>query len=348
VLNDRIEYRWLAAFEKVLALSGVTAGDPVAILSESQSRPINVHLAELAALALGSRPFHIVMPTPAQTAPVPIRSTGATAAIAGLAPVVGALSDAKMVIDCTVEGMMHAAETPLILGKGGRILYVSNEHPEILERCAPDESLRPKVEAGIARLTQARTLRVTSAHGTDLEIDLTDAPCGGGWGYCGGPGMLDFWPGGLVACNPLAKSVNGTLVLGPGDINLTFKRYVERPIRLQIEADYITDMEGDGVDADLMRSYIAAWGNREAYAVSHLGWGMNPRARWDSMTMYDKGDSNGTEQRAFAGNFLYSTGANEMVGRYTLGHFDLPMKGCTLHLDGEMIVDAGKLCGELA
>ena len=33
------------------------------------------------------------------------------------------------------------------------------------------------------------------------------------------------------------------------------------------------------------------------------------------MAMYDRGDFNGTELRAFAGNFLYSTGANESAGR---------------------------------
>jgi 2,5-dihydroxypyridine 5,6-dioxygenase len=92
-----------------------------------------------------------------------------------------------------------------------------------------------------------------------------------------------------------------------------------------------------------MRSYIAAWGDREAYAVSHVGWGLNAAARWDSMALYDKRDFNGTELRAFAGNFLYSTGANETAGRYTRGHFDLPLKGCTVALDGAVIVDAGRL-----
>ena len=67
-----------------------------------------------------------------------------------------------------------------------------------------------------------------------------------------------------------------------------------------------TRIDGDGVDAELMRGYFAAWGDREAYAVSHVGWGMNPAARWDAMTFYDKRDFNGTELRAFAGNFLYS------------------------------------------
>jgi 2,5-dihydroxypyridine 5,6-dioxygenase len=117
---------------------------------------------------------------------------------------------------------------------------------------------------------------------------------------------------------------------------------------LTIAADYVTDIGGESVDAELMRSYFAAWGDREAYAVSHVGWGMNPAARWDAMTMYDRGDFNGTELRAFAGNFLYSTGANEVAGRHTLGHFDLPLRSCTVALDDRVVVDAGKLQGDLA
>jgi 2,5-dihydroxypyridine 5,6-dioxygenase len=75
---------------------------------------------------------------------------------------------------------------------------------------------------------------------------------------------------------------------------------------------------------------------------------MNQRARWDAMIMYDKNDFNGTELRAFAGNFLYSTGANEVAKRHTLGHFDLPLRNCTISLDNVPIVVEGKLQGELA
>ena len=102
-------------------------------------------------------------------------------------------------------------------------------------------------------------------------------------------------------------------------------------------------IEGAGVDAELMRSYIAAWGDRDAYAVSHVGYGLNTAARWDSMALYDKRDFNGTELRAFSGNFLYSTGANEVAKRFTQGHFDLPMRNCTVQLDGVTVVDAGKV-----
>jgi 2,5-dihydroxypyridine 5,6-dioxygenase len=97
-----------------------------------------------------------------------------------------------------------------------------------------------------------------------------------------------------------------------------------------------------------MTSYFEAWGDRNAYAVSHVGWGMNKAARWEALAMYDKRDTNGTELRAFAGNFLYSTGANETAGRHTLGHFDLPLRNCTIHLDTTLIVERGVLQGELA
>jgi 2,5-dihydroxypyridine 5,6-dioxygenase len=65
------------------------------------------------------------------------------------------------------------------------------------------------------------------------------------------------------------------------------------------------------------------------------------------MAFYDHRDFNGTELRAFAGNFLYSTGANEVAGRHTLGHFDLPLRSCTIALDEKTIIEKGELLGEL-
>jgi 2,5-dihydroxypyridine 5,6-dioxygenase len=196
-------------------------------------------------------------------------------------------------------------------------------------------------------LRGAKAMRVTSDAGTVLDVKLEGARVGGVWGYTAKPGTVAHWPGGLCLAFPAAGSVNGTLVMAPGDVNLTFKRYLREPVILRIEADYVREIGGDGLDAELMREYFAAWGDAEAYAVSHVGWGMNPTARWDALTMYDKGDTNGTELRVFAGNFLFSTGANKFANRYTLGHFDLPMRNCTVLLDGKAVVDKGRLIPEL-
>ena len=348
MLIERIEPKWIDAFAATFELCGVQPGDECVVLSESQSRRVNVELSELALARLGARVFHVSVPTPVQSALVPVRSTGASDAIGGRQAVIDALKQVTLVADCTVEGMLHSPELPEILGGGARVLMVSNEHPEMLERLVPDPALEAKVKAGTKLLRDASTMRVTSAAGTDLTIDVSNAPAGSSWGYTSRPGTIAHWPGGLCLCFPPAGSVNGTLVMAPGDVNLTFKRYLESAIHLTIDDDYITELRGDGMDAALMESYMAAWGDREAYAVSHVGWGMNPAARWDSLAMYDKSQLNGTELRAFAGNFLYSTGANEVAGRHTLGHFDLPMRGCTVELDGTAVVVEGVLQGDLA
>ena len=339
----RVEGKWINSFCEVFRLCGVQPGDACAVLSETQSRPVLVRLAELALAQLGARWFHVVLPTPAQTAPVPVRSTGASDAIGGLAPVVQALAGSVFIADLTVEGLQHAAELPQILKGGARVLVVSNEHPEILERTVPRAEDEAQVREAMRRLKAARQMQVTSVAGSDLQVKLTGARVGGVWGFTSRPGTLSHWPAGLVLAFPAAGSVRGTLVLAPGDVNLTFKRYLADAVTLRIEGDHVEAIEGQSVDAELMRGYFAAWGDRAAYAVSHLGWGLNRRARWDAMAFYDKADFNGTELRAFAGNFLYSTGANEVAGHHTQGHFDLPMRACTVSLDGQAVVQDGLL-----
>ena len=347
MLQERIEPAWMDAFEAVLRRCALQAGDSVAILCETQSRPVLVELARLSAARLGAQAFVLTVPSVfARSEPV-ARSTGACEAVAGMGPVIAALAACTLVVDCTVEGLMHAPELPAILKGNGqtqpRVVYVSNEHPEALARLVPDDATEARVKDHVKRMRSAKLMRVTSPAGTDLSVALQGAVVGGNWGSTTRPGTLTHWPGGLVLAFPAAGSVSGQLVLAEGDVNLTFKRYIDRPITLTIEDDHVTQIEGTGVDADLLRSYFAAWGDRASYAVSHVGYGLNEAARWDSMALYDKRDFNGTELRAFAGNFLYSTGANEVAGRHTRGHFDWPMRGCTVALDGETVVDAGRV-----
>jgi 2,5-dihydroxypyridine 5,6-dioxygenase len=347
MLVERIEGKWLQAFKDVFALCAVKPGDVVAILSETQSRRVLVELSELALHGLGAKAFHVRLVSPPVSG-VPIRSTGASLAVGGLEPVIAALAATAMVVDCTVEGMLHAPELPRILAGGTRLMMISNEHPEVLERTKPTRDLQQRVLKGMKILGSAKVMRVTSPAGTDLTVTIDGAPARGATGFVDQPRRVGYWPGGLCLCFPKPGTVNGTVVLAPGDVNLTFKRYIEAPVRLVIENDYVTKIEGDGLDASLLRSYYEGWRDREAYATSHVGWGMNLDARPEAMMMYDRKDINGTELRAFAGNFLYSTGANEAAQRFTACHFDFPLRECTISLDAKAVVEQGRLCAELA
>lgn len=347
MLTERIESKWIQSFRQVFQLCQVNPEDRAVILSETLSRAINVQLAELALMDLGAKVFHVIVPSTPQTDPVAVRSTGSSPVIQGNESVLAALRSSSLVVDCTVEGLLHAPELKNILSEGARVMMISNEHPEILERLMPSLAVHEKVKLGVGLLDQASEMKVTSAAGTELIIDVRGAPVRGSAGFVTEPGKVSYWPGGLCLCFPREKTVNGIVVLDVGDVNLTFKRYLESQVVLTIENDFVVDIQGSGVDAKLMRSYWAAWGDRNAYGVSHVGWGMNPAARWDSLVMYDKHDTNGTELRAFAGNFLISTGANEYADRFTNGHFDLPLNACSVDLDGKRIVNEGQLVAPL-
>ncbi|MFT5195540.1 MAG: 2,5-dihydroxypyridine 5,6-dioxygenase [Cellvibrionaceae bacterium] len=348
MLRERIEGKWIASFRRVLTLNGVTKGSQIAIVAETQSRPVLVELAEIACYDLGADYFTIVLPTPEQTAPVVVRSTGSSDAIQHKRPVIEALKAVDAIVDVTVEGLIHAAEMPEIHATGTRLIVICNEHPEILERTEPYAELGPKVDLGIQMLKDASWMKITSKAGTDLMIDVRDAPCGGTAGFSTEPASVSHWPGGLCLCFPKEGAVNGIIVMDVGDMNLTFKKYMQDPITLIVENDFVTSIDGDNLDGELFRSYLAAWDDPLAYGFSHVGWGMNPKARWDSMALYDKKDVQSTEFRAFAGNFLFSTGSNQEAGRFTLGHFDLPLRNCTIELDGVAVVKEGVLQGDLA
>lgn len=348
MLQEVAEAKWVAAFRRALILNGVKEGTQVAVVAESQSRPVLIQLCGMALFDLGAQYSTIMMPTPPQTAPVPVKSTGASNAIQGIRHVVEALKFVDIIVDVTVEGLLHAEEWPEIEEAGTRLFVICNEHPEILERTEPRAELGPKVQLGIDMLNDAKEMRVTSKSGTDLVANIAYAPCGGTPGFTTKKGGVAHWPGGLCLCFPGEGAVNGRIVMAPGDMNLTFKDYLRKPITFDIESDFITKISGDNLDADQFRAYLEAWDDPVAYGMSHIGWGMNPHARWESMALYDKRDVQATEFRAWAGNFLWSTGSNQYANRFTLGHFDLPMRGCTISLDGTPVVIDGVLQGDLA
>jgi 2,5-dihydroxypyridine 5,6-dioxygenase len=341
MISDRIDGHWIDAFAETLALCKPTSQESAIILSETHSRELNVHLAELALSRLGASFFHLVVPgAPPPPGPI-VRSTGASTALDGQAAAVAALCQADFIVDLTIEGLMHAPQTTQILKSGARILNISNEHPEALARLVPVAADKDIVKGAVERCRSSRHMHVTSAAGTDLTVNMASAVSVGVWGWTDRAGTLAHWPGGIVVSFPAAHSVDGVLVLDAGDLNLTFKRYIENPVTLTLKDDHVIDIAGNGADAALMRNYLQAFDDPAAYATSHVGWGLSKAARYEALTMYDRGDTNCTELRAIAGNFLYSTGANEFAGRFTRGHFDLPVMNCTIVMDDEIVVENG-------
>jgi 2,5-dihydroxypyridine 5,6-dioxygenase len=106
----------------------------------------------------------------------------------------------------------------------------------------------------------------------------------------------------------------------------------------------VTSIEG-GVEAALLRDYMEVFNDPEAYALSHIGWGLQPRARWSTLGLLDREAHIGMDARAYEGNFLFSMGPNNEAGgnRTTACHIDIPLRDCTVRLDDLVVVDKGRV-----
>ena len=108
------------------------------------------------------------------------------------------------------------------------------------------------------------------------------------------------------------RGVNGRVVVAPGDIILPFKVYAQAAVEFTIKAGRITRIEG-GVEAELVRGYMENFDDPDAFGISHIGWGLDRRAKWTSLATDTRG--HGMESRAFYGNVLFSTGHNGQIRR---------------------------------
>jgi 2,5-dihydroxypyridine 5,6-dioxygenase len=170
------------------------------------------------------------------------------------------------------------------------------------------------------------------------------------YGFAEEPSRIDHWGAGHITNYPDEGSANGTVVVQPGDLwILPFARGVESEIRLEVRDGFIRKVEG-GLDAKLMNDWLE--GNKahvddlDGHAISHLGWGLNPQGRWDALALHGADPKrHHAGARCFAGNFLFSTGPNSQGGgkRTTKGHYDVPMRDCTVALDNDVIIERGKL-----
>lgn len=315
------------------------------VLTGGRSSPAYAQAALQAISKLGAQGFQMHIPSAARRDQAMEEGTyvGKTA-LTGQRLALSTLKDADFVVD--LLQLLHSPEQVEILQAGTRMLLIA-EPPEVLASRPPTELLRTQVEAACDALQQARTLRITSAAGTDIEMAVGQYPVISQYGYTDTPGRWDHWPSAFLYTWPNEGSTNGRVVLDTGDFVWPLNRYLTSPVALTVRNGYITAIEGED-DAQVLREQMAAFNDPEAYAIAHIGWGLDERADWEALKTHPT--SVGTDPRSYVGNVQFSTGPNTEVGgeRHTLGHFDMPMLRCTLALDGVDILREGKVVGPRA
>jgi 2,5-dihydroxypyridine 5,6-dioxygenase len=337
----------IRAWTQVLTLSKVKSGDMVTVLTGDSTHPQTLRCAITAATMLGACVSRLDLP-PVNGEKSLSRDSLAylgTTPLTGNRAAIAALKASDLVLDLMT--LLFSPEQHEILAAGTKIL-LAVEPPEVLLRMVPNEDDYRRVQAGAALLRGRKEMRVTSAAGTDLRCPLGEYPITMEYGFVDQPGRWDHWPSGFAFTWPNEGQSQGTIVLNKGDILLPQKAYVTEPITLTVRNGFVTKIEG-GIDAELLSEYIESFNDPEAYALSHIGWGLQQRAYWSTLGLYDREATLGMDARAVSGNFLFSLGPNNEAGgsRTTACHIDIPMRRCNVFVDDLQVVREGRVVEEL-
>ncbi|MDP9606370.1 2,5-dihydroxypyridine 5,6-dioxygenase [Variovorax gossypii] len=340
------DYQMVKAWDEVLKLSKVERGQKVSILCGPHTHPQTLQTATIAAQAAGAVVTRIeLQPINAEKAPSRdlMNYLGETP-LTNNPVALAAMKNSDIVLDLML--LLFSPEQMEILESGTKIL-LAVEPPEVLVRAVPTEADRERVLAASKLLKAARKMHVTSPAGTDVTFKLGDYPTISEYGFCEEPGRWDHWPSGFLFTFANEGGSDGTIVIDRGDILLPQKNYVSDRITMHLREGFVRSIEGD-IDAALLREFMEAYKDPEAYAIAHIGWGMQPSCYWHTLSLVDREATSGQDARAFEGNFLFSLGPNNEAGgpRTTPCHLDIPLRNCTVKLDDVVVVRDGKVIDE--
>jgi 2,5-dihydroxypyridine 5,6-dioxygenase len=336
-------------FHRELELCGIFPGSRIGVLTQGRKRQAYAEAVGRAGTALGASVIHVDIGsdgTPNDGGELGVRA-GAT----GLSTFDGGLVKTFQECDLLVDlvFLLWSEEQAAIRAAGTRIISCV-EPPSVLKRLFPDAMLQERVRHADALLAGTRRLHITSAAGTDITYEIGQYHRLAQYGFSDAAGRWDHFASALVATVGNDAGVDGTVVFQPGDIFFPHTRYVADPVRLEVRRGRVVSIEG-GLEAMLLKDYVAHFDDDAAYGVSHIGWGMSPAARWDvlGLTDWESVEAGtvgiGIDSRSFLGGVTFSTGPNVEFGgsNATACHMDIPMRGCTVHLDKQLVIDAGKV-----
>ena len=326
-------------FRDELELCGLSAGETVGIYTEGSQRRDYARAFAHAAAELEAGVFHVDLPEQPPRAAADLGGPAGGSGLAAIPSVRESFERCDLVVDLAF--LLFTPEQEQILASGTK-MFSCVEPLEVLRRLFPTEDQRRRAIDGRAMLAEAKTLRLTNEGGTDLLYEFGDYHACCQYGYADERGRWDHFATTLVTDLAGDDAVKGTLVLQPGDLVFPFNRYVVDPVRMEIAGGAVKSIDG-GLDAMFIRDYMASFDDERGYAVSHIGWGLNENARWDALTLSP--ESMGNDARSFHGGVMFSTGPNTHHGgdNDTLCHVDIPMRDCTVRLDGELIIDRGRM-----
>lgn len=214
-------------------------------------------------------------------------------------------------------------------------------------RLYPSDEVVAETLRARERFLRSKEIRLTSREGTDLVMRRDGRKVHRQLGIADKPGVWDNFGFAMVTCAPLEDSANGVIIVPEGDALLQMGRTVKERMKLTLKDGKIVSIEG-GETARAVQQWLERWEDPESFGVSHIGWGLHPGAVWTGSPRFSPVDG-----ESYRGSILIAFGSNDMnlpaeysgVGgtRHCRSHLDVPLLTHSFVLDGEKVVDEGRI-----
>lgn len=244
-----------------------------------------------------------------------------------------AMKRASVCFAATTYSLTHTAARRDATSAGTRVASLPGITEEVMARAvlADCESLAVLTERIARILDRARTVRMLTALGTDLSMNVAGRQAVRDTGRYTTPGAFGNLPAGEACVAPIEGSVSGRVVV---DGSVAGVGRVDAPVTLEIAGGKVASISG-GTAAERVRMMLESVGG-DARVVGEFGIGTNASAQVSGHTLEDE-KVLGTAHVALGANA--SLGGTIQVGC----HIDLVVLEPDVWVDDVQIMREGKL-----
>lgn len=249
------------------------------------------------------------------------------------ATVSAAMLVADIILAPTIQSISHTEARKAATDAGARVASMPGVTGEMLARVmGADMRLVRKRGTRLARVLGAGAeARITCSRGSDLRMGLIDRTAIVDAGQLNKRGAFGNIPCGEAFIAPLEGTGDGTLIV---DGSIAGVGKVEMPVELTVEAGHLT--AASGPEGTQLISTLEEQGGPEGTNLAELGLGTNEAAMLTGSILEDE---------KILGSAHVAFGASKAIGGtvQTEVHLDCVMLEPTVEVDGETIVQAGRL-----
>jgi len=319
-----------------LAEDNVTAGEDVLVLSSTDQPLTLVEALTAACDRAGAKTTTTALLVPARD----------MADYRHPAPVIAAARQADLTVVATSMLFPRAYDdlTAAVMEARRRLVLINNAPPQDFAQgasLADPAALRARTRDLAARVSNARTVRITSPAGTDLSVEVC-RPCLPLTGHAEEDTGFGSFPSGEAMLSPREGSAEGRFV-ADSFVQVVYIEghgpqigMVDAPIELRFANGRLTGIDG-GRSARLLSRILDA-ADDTARMLAELGLGTNPSAR--AIAHVENKFRLGTAHVALGDNHLIGWRGRSIYGGTLKSgrHVDLVAEDITIELDGVAVM----------